>query len=340
MRRPLAFVEHSVAGGLALLFAWHVSGTASFNTGLQFVAPLAIVLLAHLLWIGLWRGYAPGYARIALSRMLTTSIAIAGLAILAALVAPMPSAAADTGPVLGVILVSLACLAVLAGVIFVAALVVYFVAINIVKAVRALRERDRDSASPGRDDDKHYDAGVVAMAFLIIVAASLEGIAPGLSFPANDVASSTVAVAAPPESVWRQVGKATSPEFPLPAMLKIIPRPVAVLVDEGAGLGARRIVHFVGREGEGDLVLRVVRRTGAETEFAAVSDTTPVAMWVRQQALTFRVEPSGSGSTLTVSLRYDRLLAPAWFFRPFTRAVAELAVDVLARDTRDRAEPR
>jgi hypothetical protein len=110
-----------------------------------------------------------------------------------------------------------------------------------------------------------------------------------------------------------------------------------VLVDEGADLGSRRIVRFAGREGEGDLTLQVVRRSEEEAVFQAVSDTSPIAHWVRQKELTFRIEPVGRGSRLTVSLHYDRRLSPAWFFGPYIRLAAFMAVDVLARDTAERA---
>ena len=63
-------------------------------------------------------------------------------------------------------------------------------------------------------------------------------------------------------------------------------------------------------------------------------------MWMRQRTLTYRVEPEGSGSRLTVTSEYDRLLAPAWFFQPCMRLASFLAVDVLARDTKARAQQR
>jgi hypothetical protein len=59
---------------------------------------------------------------------------------------------------------------------------------------------------------------------------------------------------------------------------------------------------------------------------------------VRQKELTFRVEPVGPGSRLTVSLDYERRLSPAWFFGPYIRLAAFMAVDVLARDTAQRAQ--
>jgi Polyketide cyclase / dehydrase and lipid transport len=173
---------------------------------------------------------------------------------------------------------------------------------------------------------------------LVVAMSSVEGVVPALSFGGGDSTAVTVRVNASPERVWQAVATATSPDFPLPPMLKVIPRPVAIVLDEGTGLGARRIVRFKGREGEGDLVLSVVRRTNEEVEYAALSDSSPIAQWVHHRALTFRVEPDGTGTRLTVGWHYDRLLAPAWFFQPMMRAAAGLATGVLARDTKGRAE--
>ena len=135
----------------------------------------------------------------------------------------------------------------------------------------------------------------MTVALLAIGAASLEGVPGAFSFAPADRASTTYMVAATPEQVWRQIGRATSPAFPLPVMLQSIPRPVAIVLDEGAALGARRVVHFVGREGGGDLVLQVVRRTATEAMFQVRADGSPIAHWVRHKALTFRVEPNGPG---------------------------------------------
>ncbi|MDG1408979.1 MAG: hypothetical protein P8Q50_14525 [Octadecabacter sp.] len=50
-------------------------------------------------------------------------------------------------------------------------------------------------------------------------------------------------------------------------------------------------------------------------------------------------EGAGNDATrLTVSLDYDRMLAPSLFFTPATKGAAHLAMDVLARDVKSRAE--
>jgi len=324
-------LPHLIASSLALGYAWMVSRTAYMTTSVEFVSPLAIIVLVHLAWIGVRGQLVPGFAGVVFGRSLATTAGIAATAILLAIFAPMPAEAdAELGPTLGVIFVVLACLAVVAFVLFVAAAIMFVI-------VRFILIRIAKWRASRKGDTRLHDFGCVAIALLIIGAASLEGLTQAFSFAPRDSASTTVAVAVPPARVWLEVGHATSPDFPLPAMLRIIPRPVSV-IDEGGALGARRIVRFQGRQGKGDLVLQVARRTALETVFVAVSDTTPIAKWVRQHALTFRVEPLGAGSSLTVSLDYDRLLAPAWFFRPFIHVASFLAVDVLARDTKERAE--
>jgi len=191
---------------------------------------------------------------------------------------------------------------------------------------------------PGSGGDRLNDMGIVVLAFLVVGISSLEGIAPAVSFAIDDHAANTLVVDAPPARVWQAISTATSPRFPLPAFLRFIPRPVAVVVDEGAQLGSLRVVRFSGREGEGDLTLKVTERTDREAVFQAQSDTSPIAGWVRQKRITFRVVPDGLGTRLTVTSDYDRLLSPAWFFRPYIGLAAYLAVNVLARDTKQRAE--
>jgi hypothetical protein len=323
-----AWPSHMLAGGLALAYAFAVSRTPYFTSALQFVSPMIVVLLTHLAWMTAFGALQPGFAEIALRRTLVTAIVLEAAIVLAALVAPMPIQAGAGIPGIATMLVLIACLAVVALVLVVVAAIAYFV----FRMIARLRSR-----APGSDDGRLNDIGPITIVLLVVGVASLEGVPESYSFSSLDHASSSYLVDAPPAAVWRAVGRATSPQFALPAFLHSIPQPVAVLVDEGADLGARRIVRFAGREGEGDLTLQVVRRSEEEAVFHAVSDTSPIAHWVRQKELTFRIEPVGSGSRLSVSLDYDRRLSPAWFFGPYIRLAAFMAVDVLARDTAERA---
>ena len=323
---------HLFAGGLALQYAWLVSGTRFVTTGVQFVSPLVIVLLVHLAWLVVRREFATGYAVVAFERTLTTSVGMLACTVISAVYAPVP-AVAEPGGGVSTVLFMLACLAVLALVVAVPALILY----GIVRLAKYIAGRSKGQ-SKGPNDSRLLDGSLVVCGLLAISMASLEGITPALTFNSLDRASTSLDVAASPERVWQAVGTATSPSFALPTMLQSIPQPVAVIVDEGADLGARRIVRFKGREGQGDLVLQVVRRSDREAVFEAVSDGSPIAKWVRHRSLTFQVEANGKGSRLTVALEYERLLSPAWFFRPYVHAAAYLAADVLGRDTRQRAE--
>jgi hypothetical protein len=331
---------HVTLGALALTYAWLLSGTSLVTTAAQFVSPLAIVLLGHVAWLGLRGQLAVGFAPLVFRRAFVTSLLVVVVTALGAIVAPMPADAA-VGEFLGAALGVIACVAMIAVVMAAATAIVGGIGYAIYWSARSLwtwwRGRNPSSRS---GDTGLFDAGAVVLALAAIVAMSLEGIVPALTANRVDGAGSSVLVATPPARVWAEVGKATSPSFPLPALLHTIPRPVAVIIDEGASLGARRVVRFKGREGEGDLVLQVTRRTDIEAVFTAQSDGSPIAMWVRHKALTFRVEAEGLGTRLTVSSDYDGLLSPAWFFRPYVRLAVYFAVDVLARDTRQRAEAR
>ncbi len=326
---------HIAAGGLALAYARFVSTTPYVTTGAQFLSPVAVILLTHLVWLWARRRLDPGFARAVFARSLATAFMIGLATALANLYAPMPAEAGDLGESIGSVLGALACLVVLCVVLAVAAGFIYIAYLILATVFRALRR-----AFGGRGDGGStlQDFGAIGIALLAIGLASLEGIADALTGTSSDGASVSMLVAAPPEKVWRAVGTATSPNFPLPFLLKSIPQPVMIVADEGADLGARRVVRFRGREGEGDLALQVTRRTETEAEFTAQADGSPIAGWVRQKAIVFHVEPAAGGSMLIVSTRYNRLLAPGWFFGPYIRLAATFAVDVLARDTRERAQ--
>jgi hypothetical protein len=335
-RLSKALPSHLTAGAAGLSFAYMVSATAYMTTGIQFIAPLALILLTHLTWIGLTGGFQPGYSALAISRTAVTANGLVVMSLFAAVVTPMPAEANVEGYIGGVLAVLL-CLLMVAAVLAAFSAVILGVSYAVFWAWRSYKSRKSGPQDPGTGVN---DLGMVVMVLALIGAASFEGVPAVYSFAVSDRASRTVDVAADPMRVWQEVAKATSPSFPLPLLLKSIPQPVAIVLDEGAQLGARRIVRFQGREGQGELVLQVTRRTETEVVFTVIEDTSPIGMWVRQSSITFRVEPAGDGTRLTVTSYYDRLLAPAWFFRPYVRIVSFVAVDVLARDTRDRSQTR
>lgn len=322
---------HALAMSLGMSYAWGISKTTYVQTSLQFVSPLLVMLLVHLLWLLATHDRQPGYAREVVSRALVSALFIALLVPAVMAVAPMPSAAdaessAFTG-FLGVLL----CLAVLAAVIFAIAFTVYLAARLIELIVKAIWK------GPG-DRNRLNDVSVLVMVFALITSASLEGMSGFYRFAGAGRATASVTIDAPPERVWATMQTATAPEFPLPNILQAFPQPVAVRVDEGTGLGAKRVVEFVGREGRGELRLEVVKQEGLRSVFRAVSDSTPMVSWIAIKSITYNVVPRGQGSLLEVTLDYERLLAPSLIFNPMMEAAAWLAMGVLAEDTKERAE--
>jgi hypothetical protein len=171
-----------------------------------------------------------------------------------------------------------------------------------------------------------------------LIIASFEGLPNYYTFDDKSRVVATGLIDADPDRVWRAMQQATSPDFPLPNILAVFPQPVSVIVDEGISVGANRQVQFQGREGAGFLSLRVVSRTDNEVVFAVIRDTSPYANWIEFQTLSYRVTPQGEQSRLEVSLGFKRELSPAWFFTPMMNGAARLAMDVLARDVKTRAE--
>lgn len=326
--RVVRLPPHLAAAALALLWAYAVFRSDLTRTGVQFVPPLLVILLVHVAWLAGTGRAGPGYAGIALARTARTALALAGAVLLAEALAPMPgTASVDPDGAFGTILMTLVCLLVLAAVLALISVGLYLLYRVLAALLRLVSGRN------GRLND----AGTLAGAVLLLAAASVEGLPWAYSFDGRGAARSSHVLDAPPAAVWRAMGTATSPAFPLPPVLRSLPRPVAVTTDEGVGLGARRVVRFRGREGAGDLSLRVTERTPTRVRLAVLSDTGPVANWVALRAITYEVTPRPGGTVLTVGVEYDSLLAPAWVFVPMVDGAAWLAADVLARDTAARA---
>lgn len=320
-------VPHVIAAGLALFYAWGLSQTSLRTTGLQFVSPLIVIILVHLGWTGLRHGLPAGFAAPLLGRACLTALGIMVALVLGGVFAPSP-AHADVGDVFGTILIVVICAAMVAIVIGLAALALYVV----IKFVAWLFGRGKSGPQ-----SRLFDFGSIGACCAVLVVASVEGMPGGFAFSKTQAAGSTYVIDRPPDVVWAVMQTATSPDFPLPGLLATLPRPVAVTTDEGVGLGANRVVRFEGREGVGRLHLQVTERTPTMARFDVVSDTTPYAGWIGYDRLTYQVEPAGASTRLSVTLDFERKLAPAWFFGPVMRRASYLAADVLARDVVMRA---
>jgi hypothetical protein len=182
-----------------------------------------------------------------------------------------------------------------------------------------------------RSRRKQGSAALRAVILLPLLAMSIEGMTPALTFPTREEVAVTRVVAATPAEVEGALARTPRFERKLPALLRLrFPRPERAA---GGGLepGALRVVRFAGGEGKpGDLTLRVAERGPASVTFQAVSDTSHIAHWLTWRSSRVTWRPLDARRTeVTWSLAYDRELDPAWYFGPWERYAARLAAGVL-----------
>jgi hypothetical protein len=154
-----------------------------------------------------------------------------------------------------------------------------------------------------------------------LVLMSLEGITGWLSFPRDEVVTVSQWVELPPADARELLAR--GPDFALaelPPFLKIgFPAPQSI-AGGGLAIGDRWRIHFAGGEGKpGDLVAEVVASTPSKILVARVSDSSHIEHWLDWKDAEWTIEPSGNGSRVTLTMRYRRMLDPAWYFKPIER---------------------
>jgi hypothetical protein len=164
---------------------------------------------------------------------------------------------------------------------------------------------------------------------------ALEGVVPGLSFPREN----TIVVERdiPGGMAEARECLAAGPELDmarLPAFLKLgFPR--ATAIEEAGG---RWRIRFAGGEGRpGDLWVAVREEGPGRVRYVIEEDGSHIAHWLEWHDGLWELEETGAGTVrATLTVRYRRLLDPAWYFGPIERygvgKAAEYFVDELFRD--------
>lgn len=333
MEKHITIWSHLLAATAALSYAWLISQTDYVTTAAQFVTPLIFILVIHTVSLALMGRLKPGFAQQVFGRSAGTAFGMVATATFFAImvVAPQPAMAANT--ITQDFLIIIFCLVVLLAVVAVLAMLISIIFFLIRSIWRKIGNDLKNDS-----EIRFYDGASLGLVITALIIASFEGLPNYYTFDDKSRVVATGLIDADPDRVWRAMQQATSPDFPLPNILAVFPQPVSVIVDEGISVGANRQVQFQGREGTGFLSLRVVSRTDNEVVFAVIRDTSPYANWIEFQTLSYRVTPQGEQSRLQVSLGFERELSPARFFTPMMNGAARLAMDVLARDVKTRAE--
>lgn len=163
--------------------------------------------------------------------------------------------------------------------------------------------------------------------FPTLMLMSLEGVTGWLSFPRDEVIVVEHWTPLDEAAAWEQLSR--GPEFDLkslPGFLKLgFPMPREI---EGSGLepGDTWRIHFAGGEGKpGDLTAEVVESGDGHARVVKVDDTSHIAHWLDWQEAEWQLSPQAGGTRITLMMRYERLLDPAWYFKPIERYGVKLA---------------
>lgn len=155
----------------------------------------------------------------------------------------------------------------------------------------------------------------------VLALMSLEGITGLLSFPRDEVVTVSQEVSLTPAAARERLAR--GPEFvlsELPPFLKLgFPAPQHI-AGGGLEIGDKWLIHFAGGEGKpGDLSAEVIESGPSSIRVARLSDTSHIAHWLDWKEAEWAIVPSGMGSRVTLTMRYRRLLDPAWYFKPIER---------------------
>jgi hypothetical protein len=189
------------------------------------------------------------------------------------------------------------------------------------------------------DRDKRRSTTMSCLILLATTPMSIEGIRPGFSFNREETIVAQASVPATPEQVASALQSTPQLNSQLPFYLRLgFPRPVAFRI-EGTGIGAKEIIHFAGGEGKpGDLVLEVAEIDDHHLLLRAVSDSSHVAHWLKwEESEVCWSAIDATHTHVTWTLRYRRLLDPAWYFRPWEHFAVRLTATQLIHDA---ATPR
>ena len=194
---------------------------------------------------------------------------------------------------------------------------------------RARRARAHGSSTVG------YHA-IVA----VVLLGGLEGAVPGLDVPRAAEVTVTRHVDATPAEVRAALARRPAFDRERPALLQIgFPQPAG---GAGGGLevGDRRAIlirgagHY-GTTETGRLVMDVTHSAPGGVTFTTIADTSRVADWLSWQESIVTWTAEGSGTRVSWTLRYERELAPSWYFGPVQRGAVSLTagylIDALAK---------
>lgn len=232
---------------------------------------------------------------------------------LALLLAALPAAKTATGMIMkGITLFLL-----LLGILFIEGFICILMAAPFFYSIGALIGIFVDKARAKREWNNRFRVIVIPALALM----SMEGVTEFLSFPRDESVTVSHATSLTPSEARALIAR--GPAFDadeLPGFLKLgFPQPQTI-AGEGLGAGDQWRIHFAGGEGKpGDLLAEVTESSPYHLVVTRISDTSHIAHWLDWQEAEWKLEPTTNGTKIILTMRYRRLLDPAWYFKPIER---------------------
>jgi len=208
-----------LAGLFSLLYMWGISLTSLRQTGLQFVAPLLVIFLTHTVWCFSQHGIIKN-SLVTISRQsANTAFSLLLLVGLANVLIPEPAHGTNIDEFLTAIPMFLVCLLmiVIVVVIFAAAITM------LIRFVKYMRGPEVEAEND--DHNKLNEFASIVLVVGLLVGASLEGVKGVYTFNAQATARASQLIYAEPSGVWQTLETATQPEFSIPSIIAVFPRP-------------------------------------------------------------------------------------------------------------------
>ena len=254
-----------------------------------------------------------------------TSLVFIGIpALMAILVALMPTPKSATGLILKVMTLALLISGIVFGEAFVcilfAAPLFYLIGIIVGQMIDVARRRR----------PKSVDLRLLLLMGVALTPASLEGVMPGLEFERDEMVTAIRRINATSEQIASTLAVVPRFDRPLPLFLQLgFPKPGAT---SGSGLrpGDARQIELLHGHHPGLLTLTVVGSEPGRVSFIATGDDSYITHWLWWQSaeVTWR-ELAAGGTEVRWTLRYRRRLDPAWYFKPLERYGVEQAAGYL-----------
>ena len=259
-----------------------------------------------------------------------TSLVFIGVpALMAILVAFLPTPKSATGLILKVMTLAL----LISGIVFGEAFVCILFAAPLFFLVGVVIGQLIDLGR--RRKPRTLDLRVLLFLGVVLTPASLEGVLLGMEFERDEVVTVTRSVRGSADEVASSLAGVAHFDRPLPLFLQLgFPTPGSV---RGSGLspGDLREIEFLHGHHPGALILTVQTSEPGRVTFAASRDRSYITHWLAWQSAEVKWRQLGRSETEVVwTLRYRRRLDPAWYFKPLERygvgQAAGYLIDTLA----------